>query len=141
MFLGRFTLGQFAPVSVVCHDADIAFAPTFAPTMAIFDSSLTKLTLPFTSYLVSVDPGSVTGLFILNLFLGEEFDIGHYSAVINYTANSVKKLAVCHFEVVDGGDENGAIISMAAYRCPHAFFLVQKLDSNKRRLARNPRST
>lgn len=137
MNLGRVTLGQQVFLIVECTDAGIAYAPPVVPVVTVYfeDTKVVATPLP------PVDLGTVTGLFSYGFYLGLGFSLGHYSAVVNYIANGVNKLEVLHFEIVAGGDPYGTVISMAFYPRPHANFLVEKLDSQNRFLARNPRGS
>lgn len=136
MNLGRFTSGQFVPLPVHTRSGNTPYAPPTAPLATIYNSSGTKLD----AFLIPpVDKGAVTGAFVGKLRLDSSYPIGHYNVTFNFTANSVKQLKVAHFEVVDGGHVDGAVISMVWYPRPHANFLVEKLDSQQRLLIKNPR--
>ncbi len=138
MHLGRFTAGQF--VHIPCHtrsNGHAPFSPPTAPRATIYDSSDAKLS----SFLIPpIDKGGLTGMFVGKLRLSSTYPAGHYRVAINFVANSVKQLAVCHFEVVAGGHVDGAVVSMQFYPRPHANFLVERLDSNQRLIIKNPRT-
>jgi hypothetical protein len=138
MYLGRFTLGEFVPIAVHCHDAEIAFAPPTAPVFDVYDSAGDKIV---SGSLPPLDLGAITGLFAFGLYLGTSMAIGHYSVIESYSANSIAHMAVSHFEIVAGGNVYGTVISQAFFDRPHAKFLVQKMDSQNRRLIKNPRGT
>lgn len=135
---GRFQLGQEIPIFVHCQNTEIEKVPSSAPVATIYDADGTKVT---TLSLPPVDRGVIDGLFVGRLLLDDRFDLGHYNVAINFVAAAVKHLAVDHFEVVDGGDVDGAVVSMTFYQRPHANFLVQRLSSGQRLIGRNPRST
>lgn len=136
MNLGRFQLGGFVPVSVSCRAADRPYAPVAAPTFRVYDDGGLLVT---TGKIPPADVGAALGLFIFNLRLDEDFGVGVHSVAIQFTANGSPRLAVQHFEIVGGGDTDGAVISAYFYERPHARFLVEKLDSGQRLLGRNPR--
>jgi hypothetical protein len=137
MFLGRVTQGQFLPIPVTTRDGGTPYAPTAAPLVTIYNSTGTKIAL---YGMPPVDKGAITGLFVAIIRMNSLYPVGKYRLAVNFTANSVPKLVVGHFEVVDGGHADGAVNSMYFYPRPHSNFLVEKLDSNQRLLLTNPRA-
>ncbi len=137
MNAGRFTLGQVVPLFVHCQNDEIEDVPASAPVATIYTGAGARV-VAFA--IPPVDSGVVDGLFVGQLFLDGSFSVGHYSVAINFVAG-VNHLAVTHFEVVDGGNVAGAVVSMAFYQRPHANFLVQRLSSDQRYIGRNPRGS
>lgn len=136
MFLGRFRAGEFVRIPVHVRDGGTPYAQGPAPVITIYDSSAAKvgsLRMP------PVDKGSLTGMFVGRLRLDASYPTGLYRYSINFLANSTVKLVVGHFEVVDGGQVDGGVVSTFFYPRPHANFLVQRLDSDQRLITKNPR--
>lgn len=136
MFLGRFMLGQFTPISVNCRAADRPYAPVTAPVFRVYDDSGL---LVASGKIPPADVGGATGLFILNLRLGDGFAVGQHSTIIQFTANGSPRMAVQHFEIVEGGDTDGAVVSAYFYERPMSSFVVGRLDSNQRIIGKNAR--
>jgi len=136
MFVGRFTAGQFVPLPVHTRSGHTPYAPPHAPRATIYNDAGAKVS----SFLIPpIDKGAITGMFLGNLRLDSSYPVGHYRVAVNFVANSVKQLRVMHFEVVDGGHVDGAVISMTWYPRPQAHFLIEKLDSQQRLILKNPR--
>ena len=136
MHLGRFTAGQFVPLPVHTRSGNTPYAPPTAPLAAVYNDAGTKVS---SFKIPPIDRGAITGMFVGRLRLDASYPIGHYRVAVNFVANSVKQLRVLHFEVVDGGHVDGAVIAMADFPRPHARFLLEKLDSNQRLILKNPR--
>lgn len=136
MFLGRFMLGAHVAISANCRAADRPYAPVAAPVFRVYDGSGL---LVASGKIPPSDVGAVTGLFIFNLRLGDDFAVGQHSVIIQFTANGSPRMAVQHFEIVEGGDTDGAVVSAYFYERPMSSFVVGRLDSNQRILAKNPR--
>lgn len=136
MFYGRFRAGEFVPIPVHTREAGTPYAPPAAPVAMIYDDSGAKLAA---FKIPPVDKGAQTGMFCGLLRLSATYPVGLYRVAINFVANSVVKMSVGHFEVVDGGHVDGSIISSYFYQRPHASFLVHRLDSEQRLISKNPR--
>lgn len=135
MFLGTFQLGQRVPLHAFVKVASRPYAPAAAPLYRVYAGT----TLVVTGRMPPVDRGAGEGLFGFNLRLGDDFDTGSYSVLVNYYANSGGRLESHHFRIVPGGDVDGAVVSAYFYQRPHANFIVERLDSNKRAICKNPR--
>lgn len=134
MYLGRYSLGQYVPLAVLTlGDGYSSGWPSVAPNFAVYDDSGERIV---TGSLPSVD--RELGTFSFRLRLGTAFAVGHHTAVVDWILDGTNRRAVSRFEVVGGGNANGGIISMHAYRRPHADFLVSKLDTFQRAIQRNP---
>lgn len=127
---GRFFSGAFVPIAALAKEA--AILPTSAPTIRIYNGS----TLIATASMPVAD--RTNGLFVLEVQLSATYATGHYAAHVSYVLAGSPRVAIFYFECLGGGGEAGAVVSMAFYDRPHARFLVQRLDSNVRRLVRNP---
>ena len=131
MQLGRFILGQFVRVPVFTGNV-----PAAAPLLTVYTGTGTRIYGP-----VKMPPGDfygVDGYFVLPVRLGSLFAVGRYAVAISYAAPD-PTLTVARFEIVAGGDVDGAVTALTFYRRPHANFLVGRLDSDQRMLAKNPR--
>ncbi len=130
---GRFFAGAFVPIAVFAKEADAL--PDAAPTVRVYRGA----TLVFTASMPVAD--RINGLFVLEKQLDATFTAGHYAAHVSYTLAGSPRVAIFYFESLGGDGAAGAVVSMAFYDRPHARFLVQRLDSNIRRLVRNPRGS
>ena len=141
MYLGNFMLGQFVPITIQCVDGNgTPTLPAAAPILRIYDQD--GLPVGTSKRMPIVDRVASPGLFILSMQLDSSFAVGDtLSVVIQYRIGTDFYVKTCYFAVVGGGDVKGAIISMAFYERPQAKFLVQKLDSFRRNIVKNPRST
>ncbi len=128
---GRFFAGAFVPIAALAKEADDL--PTFAPVVNVYRGA----TLVFSASMPVADRAN--GWFVLEKQLDATFTAGHYAAHISYVLDGSPRVAMFYFESLGGDGAAGAVVSMAFYDRPHAKFLVQRLDSNIRRLVRNPR--
>ena len=138
MYLGRYKLGEFLPLTVWCRTAALAPAlPVTAPVAMVYsDSSLvTSFKMPIRDRYV------VTGFFQHALRLDGRFGIGHYQVVYNYITGSVAKGQVDSFEIVAGGHADGMGISLYYCRRPTSDFFVLHCDGGRVVRRRNPRLT
>ncbi len=83
------------------------------------------------------------GLFVLEKQMDATFTAGHYAVHVSYRlpispSPFGNRVGVFYFECLGGDGAAGAVVSMAFYDRPQARFIVQRLDSNIRRLVRNP---
>lgn len=141
MFFGRYLRGDALRVQSVS-----AISLSSPPVLTIYRGStfVQRLQMP---------PSDVTGVFIATVRLGASYPSGRYSGTVNRplvpstpdpgpTTNSIQALQgsldTFWFEIVSGGSADGTAESMIYYRRPHASFLVGRLDSGKRFIAKNP---
>lgn len=137
MYLGRVQLGEWLTVPLNTDDRLQPTAPPAAPSLAVFDHTGAKVAQ---ALVPAADLAGVTGLFAARIRLGATFATGRYLVCLQYrTAGGASRLKAAHFDVVAGGDANGAIVAMTFYQRPQANYLVCRLDSDQRLLARNPR--
>ena len=135
MFLGRFFQGQLVPIVVRTIDSNDAPAvPDNPPYIDLrSDSTLIRqVQAPI------VDRYVATGIFIYPLFLDSGFPAGRYTATHFYAVGSYTGLDVDYFEVVSGGDPEGAIISEHYWQRPEATYLIQETEAESLLLRRNP---
>lgn len=136
MYYGRFTLGQFVPLSASCVDGDSdPGAPTYAPTVKVYESDGTRI---LSSKMPPVDRYVVDGLFNYRLRLGDDYATGHYMVSVSWVIGGSTFIEAGNFEIVAGGHEDGAVTAVVEYRTPAGTHLVQRLDSDQRVLARGP---
>jgi hypothetical protein len=138
MYLGSYQLGDRVGLVVDCHrPGAVAELPDAAPVATIVGPSGTAVR---TLAVPPPEPISQPGLFTFGLHLDGRFAPGRYAVRFSYTvlgATRVPKLAT--FEVLPGGDPDGAALAMYHFQRPHAAFLVRQLDSGKIVKGRNPR--
>jgi len=138
-YLGRYQLGDFVPLLVRTKDEDgIITIPTVtsdqAPIAAIWSDSakVENLRLPVVDLSL--------GLFGGRVQLTSNYAVGQYFAAATWTVGgkTVVGDAVFTFEVVAGGDSDGAVIAMKEYLRPEAVNLVFEKDGGKVLCGRNP---
>lgn len=128
---GRYFAGSWVPISVLAKEA--ANLPSYAPVVTIYRGAtkIASAAMPVAD--------RANGWFVLELQLDATYTAGHYAAHVSYVIAGSPRVSVFYFESLGGDGAAGAVVSMAFYDRPQAKFLVQRLDSNIRRLVRNPR--
>lgn len=136
MYMGRKSLGQEAAFSVSTVDVDgVVTWPSDAPTVDVWAGAtliLHGLKMP------KVDQ-SVVGLFRLNLFLDGRFAVGVYEVVKRWAVGTYIGVQIDRFEIIAGGDTNGAVISMFYHEMPQANFVVYQTDGGRLKRGKNPK--
>jgi hypothetical protein len=136
MYRGRFQLGFEVPLGVLCvNGSDTPVAPTAAPLMEVYSASA----LVLSKRIPPLDRAAVTGLFQYGLFLGPLFSTGAHTVVYHWASGGTSYASADTFEIIPGGHQDGAVISLYFYERPGARFLVQQLDAGKLVRGRNPR--
>lgn len=136
MFRGRYPLGVEIPLSLQCvNGSGVPALPTEAPTADVWSSSAKIRTLA----VPPLDPSGVTAYFSYRLFLGSLFAVGLYRVFYRYRIGSFSNIVEDAFEIIPGGHQDGAVISLYGFLRPQATYLVQQLDSGKLVRGKNPR--
>jgi hypothetical protein len=84
--------------------------------------------------LPAIDRYVTAGLFSFALSLGSSFlpvPIGNYRVVYTYSLGTYTGLVEDSFEVVDGGNSAGNILSAYYYRTPNTDYLVYQTDNGQ----------
>lgn len=137
MNLGRFKLGQELVVPMLCTDGSgVAVVPDVLPSLSFYDAAGTKV---LSALMATRDRYGAAGLFSYRLPLGSTFSVGKWSASVAWKVSGTGRLRVFQFEIVPGGDEDGAIVSQYFLERPQANYLVQRTDGGARTFGRNPR--
>lgn len=136
MYLGRFPLGREIRIPALCVNAQlVASFPTTAPELDVF-GPLGKI---YSGLLMPVrDRSRATGLFYRQVLLNARFSTGKHQAVIRYQIGSYEGQVNHTFDIIAGGDDEGAVIAMHWYERPNGAFIVRQLDSGKIVKGRNP---
>jgi len=135
MYLGRFFTGEILPLVFQCADANgTPTVPSNAPYIDLRGSGgqITQVQMPV------LDKPNTTGLFMYPLLLNSSFTTGRYSATYFANAGGYPNLEVDAFEVVAGGDSEGAVITQAFWSRPEASYLVQQTEAGSVLLKRGP---
>lgn len=135
-YRGRYRLGDHVPLFMLTHDANGTPTAPSDPPLAVVWKGNTKLTtfrMPITERYVQ------TGTFAHFIRLGEDYAVGPYSVIYHYTAGSYVGLDQDDFEIVEGGDPDGAVIALHFLQRPQAGYLVAQFDSGRLWAGRNPR--
>jgi hypothetical protein len=135
-YRGRFQIGQEIPLGALCRDGNgTPTVPTLPPLMEIRDDAGAKIV---SKKIPIMDRYGQTGLFQYNQFLDGRFSVGHYTVIFYYTAGSYLGIDTDEFDLVAGGNEEGAVISMYYFAKPHASFVVQQTSGGLLFAGRNP---
>lgn len=133
MFLGRFKLGQWVHVP---YEAKSSVGAPSQPALPPIIDFYTAAGVKVASGLVPpLDGVGEVGLFSYAQQLTSEFAAGHYAA---HVTSGTLPVRLWHFQILPGGNVDGAVLSMTFFPRPEAAFVVGKLDSGKRFIARNP---
>lgn len=135
-YLGRYTLGQEVPIQVETVDgAGLPTTPVDAPRADVW-SATTKIE---TVRVPIIDKSLGTTRFATLLLLGSAYSTGHFQVVKRWTIGLTQFTAIDTFEIVAGGGEGGAVVSMVTYERPEAVYIVQHRQDGKIVRGRNPR--
>lgn len=139
--LGRYQLGEYVRIPVQTRNASAAeTAPSAAPTYTLYKANDTPITGHDTVTMPPKFLGLLTGWFESEIRLSSTFSAGRYNVLIEYSISGGHTGAEQHsFDVVAGGNANGAYIGLQWYPRPHAKFLVGLLDSNTLEARKNPK--
>lgn len=137
MFRGRRQLGQFITLGVQCVDASgTPTLPTAPPQLEIWQGS----TIVIAAKEIPInDRYRTTAMFLYRQPLDGRFSAGTYLASYTYTVGSLGVFEVDSFEVMAGGNADGAAISLTQFTRPHARLMVWQTDMRKLLYGRNPR--
>lgn len=140
MYRGRYQLGTEIPLQVLTvNGSNLPSAPTTCPRIEVRSSTgavVSDKAIPVMDrYGAEVD----ATLFAFSLFLDGSFAAGLYTVYYRYLLGTYEGLAVDTFEVVAGGDGDGAVIALHYFDRPHAKYVVMQLDSGRLVKGRNPR--
>lgn len=138
MYLGRFQLGEFVPLSLDCRTtAATEVSPTAAPTVSIYKTNDTAV-LDAKS-LAPYIKGQLTGHFRGEVFLNSSYSAGRYHGIFSWASGGSTYRQEFSFEVVAGGNVKGEYIGLRYYRRPHADYVVGLTDGGVLEFRRNPR--
>lgn len=136
MNLGRYQLGEEMVIPLhVTDGANTPGTPDVLPWAMVYSAAGAKV---ISALMAPRDRYRATGLFFYRLQLGSLFALGQYSVAVAYKVSGVGRLKTMKFEVVGGGDANGAVVSMYWMDRPQAKYLVQRTDAGARVFGRNP---
>lgn len=141
MFRGRYALGEEIPLHVLCVDAaGTPVTPDYPPNLKVWNTAGTKVVNKLVPH---VDPGGQTGLFGMRVFLGADFAVGYYTATWSWSDTSGAHAGVefSTFEIVAGGNSNGAVVAITHHHTPAANYVVKQLTRGAISKGRTPRLT
>lgn len=137
MYLGRYRVGEYVPLSCWCRTAaGVPTLPDIAPTARLYlnATAIKTLKIPI------CDKYHVTGFFLHRLFLGNAvFDAGQVRVVYQYALSSTAFSTEDTFEIVEGGSDDGVGISCYVYRRPQQTFVLVQGEGGRLLKKRNPR--
>jgi hypothetical protein len=136
VYLGQYQLGDRLPIRVFCSDSDdLPVEPDEAPRACLRNAS--GVAVP-DLWIPPLNRSGSPGLFQYPLHLDARFSTGYYAVEISWKVSGSPRATVVQFQIVAGGDPEGAVLSMYAFSRPHAEFLVYQTDSAKIHKGRNP---
>lgn len=136
-YLGRYMLGQWVAIPLDAVNASgVAVAPTAAPTVSIYDEAWSAVG---TSKSMAPRDRTINGSFEREFFLGFEYAAGFYTARVAYAAGGSTYPRLYRWEVVGGGNEDGAVIGQTFYERPDSPHVVGYQDGGDLVPRRNPR--
>jgi len=136
MSFGRYQQGEEVWLRVQCFGTNhVASWPTEAPVAAVYNSAglVTQLQLPM------VDERGQVGLFGLRVYLNTLFYPDYYRVLTRYRVAGKCSMEEESFEVIPGGDADGAVISLYSFLHPSGEFIIQQRDGGRLFAGGNPR--
>jgi hypothetical protein len=143
MYFGRFQQGGelYLTVRTTTRGTLNPDTPLSAPFLQIYREASPPVKVLDSSYLAAYQPGLMTGVFRLSVFFGALFTTAdRYFAIVRWTdsgGNGVQ--AVYPFELMPGGNSDGAVIAMAEVVRPDARYLLCSTDGGLLVRRKNPR--
>jgi len=134
----RYRLGDFVPIVVQCRDtSDLPASPSAAPQITVYNASgtavLSSLKMP------PVDKPTRTGVFRYELRLSSDFSTGFYDIYVQWTVSGNVQSRVEKFQVVAGGNANGAYIGLFWYPRPDSNWIIGRQEDGQYERLKNPR--
>lgn len=129
-YLGTFQLGGIIPLRIHCRDwrTGSSVKPDKAPWVRIINSS--GVTVELIKGLGTEDTSNSTGLFLSrHRILDPDYAVGHYSVLYNYLVSGTLYTIHDRFELVDGGDLGGSVISVYSQHHPGIDYVLAHLSS------------
>lgn len=145
---GRRQLGQFIHLTVSTVDGSgVPTNPTSAPTATIYDASNNKV---LDARKMAPQGIARTGFFGLDLMLtsqasiglggggGTEFASGQYVVLYKWTISGTERRTIDRFEILPGGNLQGAYTALEFYERPQADYLVGATEDGTVETRRGP---
>jgi hypothetical protein len=135
-YLGRFQLGQRVRLHLWTLDPSrVPTAPDRLPLCRVYDAAGSVVA---SAYMSVSDKFGVTGLFVAKLYLTFGYEPGHFNVAYSYTVGGHPIISGDSFEIIDGGDVSGTVISLGSFRHPESDFVLAHLNSRRIVQGRNP---
>lgn len=136
MYIGRTTIGTYIPLSVWCRNgSQTPVVPDRAPLVSIYSATakIAEFRLPIRDRYV------VTGYFQGRLFLGGGlYSTGPYQARFAYAISGTAYTYSQEWEIVAGGHDDGAGLSMHYFKIPTTSFVIYQGEGGRVLRRRNP---
>lgn len=84
------------------------------------------------------DRPAAVGLFEGLFFLDTRFSVGRWQLVVRDSVGGTPSARTLCFDLVVGGDPDGAVVAVADFVLPAAHYLVQELDGGILAKGKNP---
>lgn len=137
MYIGRWQLGTYVPLTVLTQAANgAAILPDDQVNLVLFDTATYTRQGPYR--LPVVDSVNRPGVFTYGLFLTSDFSPGRYIVEFRWNVAGYIGLKADIFDVVEGGNSDGSIVSIDFWNRPEADYVIAILDGGKIIQGRNP---
>ena len=131
----RYQLGDVVPLACLTKNGSGTPAlPDDSPVARIYSDNAPVATLS----LPIADRYQRPGFFELPLLLDARFAVGRCSVVYQWAIGGVKGGDIDYFEVVAGGDQDGAGLALYYFERPTSSFVLLQTDAGRIVRRRNP---
>lgn len=139
LYLGRHRLGDTVSIPISCVDrTGSPMAPSSTPIVSIYSDSGSRVVV--SSKAVRADSGFAEGLYIFPARLDHRFLVGRYRVCARFTTGLFRGTHLSTFEIVDGGDRAGKLISIAGFDLSPDQFVIGHLSTGRLVRGRNPQA-
>ena len=136
--LGRYQLGQEVPLALQCLLGDAPDTPDSHPTFEVRADASASWTIY--NRIAADEQGITVGFFRQPMMLDARFAAGRYTVRFRWQDSGANHRTEMHsFQVLPGGNADGAIIAMHHAERPQGRFLIMQTDTGLLKRGLNPR--
>lgn len=134
MYFGRQENGIEVRLHVQCKtSAGVIVEPDAPPFVDVWNNGVKF----FSAGMFPEERTNAVGLFVFPLYL-MSFTVGTCQCVFRWITGGVSHVIVGYFEIVAGGNDDGAVISMFYFNTPQGKFIVHQTDAGILKMGKNP---
>lgn len=138
VYLGRYQIGTEIPVVLRCTLAGSPDTPLSHPTVEIRKDGSAVST--HFGKIPGDEQNVLDGFFRGPVMLDRRFETGRHALYYRWTDSAGNsRIAIEELDIVQGGDQDGAIIAIQHIDRPHARYLLWQTDDGKLVKGKNPR--